>query len=203
MSEPLHFFARHGQTQANIQKIFRSRLDVPLDPKGEEEAHQAAEWLKERFPVDHIVTSPMQRAQATAAIYGQHLGIKPQVDGRLAPWDAGMLTGKERNAYTERVRDFYIQHPDRVIPGGESILQSEARMRDLLNVLPRVQGRVLLVTHGSGIKAADSVLSGKREPTGDSALVEPGGIVGIYQTGKGMALKPLFREADETARAAS
>lgn len=203
MSEPLHFLARHGQTQANIQNIFRSRLDVPLDPKGEEEAHQAAQWLKERFPVNHIVTSPMQRAQATAAIYGQHLGLQPQVDGRLAPWDAGMLTGRERTPYSERVRDFYIQHPDRPIPGGESIEQSEARMRDLLSVLPRVQGRVLLVTHGSGIKAADTVLSGKREPTGDSALVEPGGIVGIYHTGKGMALKPLFREAEQTARAAS
>jgi len=203
VSEPLHFLARHGQTQANIQNIFRSRLDVPLDPKGEEEAHQAAQWLKERFPVNHIVTSPMQRAQATAAIYGQHLGLQPQVDGRLAPWNAGKLTGMERTPYSERVRDFYIQHPDRPIPGGESIEQSEARMRDLLSVLPRVQGRVLLVTHGSGIKAADTVLSGKREPTGDSALVEPGGIVGIYQTGKGFGLKPLFREAEQTARAAS
>src|SRR6185437_14123685 len=164
VSEPLHFLARHGQTQANIQNIFRSRLDVPLDPKGEEEAHQAAQWLKERFPVNHIVTSPMQRAQATAAIYGQHLGLQPQVDGRLAPWNAGKLTGMERTPYSERVRDFYIQHPDRPIPGGESIEQSEARMRDLLSVLPRVQGRVLLVTHGSGIKAADTVLSGKREP---------------------------------------
>jgi len=195
--------ARHGQTQANIQNIFRSRLDVPLDPKGEEEAHQAAQWLKERFPVNHIVTSPMERAQATAAIYGQHLGLQPQVDGRLAPWNAGKLTGMERTPYSERVRDFYIQHPDRPIPGGESIEQSEARMRDLLSVLPRVQGRVLLVTHGSGIKAADTVLSGKREPTGDSALVEPGGIVGIYHTGKGFGLKPLFREAEQTARAAS
>src|SRR6185437_11018800 len=145
-----------------------------LDPKGEEEAHQAAQWLKERFPVNHIVTSPMQRAQATAAIYGQHLGLQPQVDGRLAPWNAGKLTGMERTPYSERVRDFYIQHPDRPIPAhmengkvmfpGESIEQSEARMRDLLSVLPRVQGRVLLVTHGSGIKAADTVLSGKREP---------------------------------------
>lgn len=196
MNAPLHFYARHGQTQANIQNIFRSRLDVPLDPKGEKEAQQAAEWLAQRYPVHLIVTSPMKRAIATAQIYGKRLGLTPQVDARLAPWDAGLLTGMPRTQRTEKIRDFYIQHPDMKIPGGESIQGSEDRARSLLQDVGRFHGSVLAVTHGSGIKAADTVLSGHREPTGDSALVEPGGIVGVFHDGKGFTMRPLFREAE-------
>ena len=196
MSEPVHLYARHGQTKANIQNVFRSRMDVPLDPKGEAEAHQAAVWLKQRYPVQLIISSPMQRAKQTAEIYGQHFGIQPQVDARLAPWDAGVLTGMPRTPKTEKMRDFYIQHADIVIPQGESIMQSENRAMSLLQDVAKFPGRVLMVTHGSGIKAADTVTSGHREPTGDSALVEPGGIVGVFHSGDKFELRPLFKGAE-------
>ena len=66
---------RHGESQWNLENRFTGWVDVPLSPKGEEEARQAGEKLKAagiRF--DLAFTSVLQRAIRTMEITLEILG---------------------------------------------------------------------------------------------------------------------------------
>jgi 2,3-bisphosphoglycerate-dependent phosphoglycerate mutase len=57
---------RHGQSKWNLENRFTGWVDVPLTPKGEEEAKAAGAWLKDKgFKFDRAFTSNLQRAQNT------------------------------------------------------------------------------------------------------------------------------------------
>lgn len=55
---------RHGESQWNLENRFTGWVDVPLSPKGEQEAKAAGEKLKS-FTFDKAFTSKLQRANAT------------------------------------------------------------------------------------------------------------------------------------------
>jgi 2,3-bisphosphoglycerate-dependent phosphoglycerate mutase len=58
---------RHGESQWNLENRFTGWVDVPLTPKGEEEARAAGEKLK-AFQFDCAFTSVLMRAQNTLRI---------------------------------------------------------------------------------------------------------------------------------------
>lgn len=171
-------------------------MNFPLDATGEKDAQELGTHIAQHYPVSLIVTSPMERAVKTAQIVAQHIGSPVEKDGRLLPWHAGLLTGKPRNPQSEAVRDFYVQHADTPVPGGESISHSEQRMKGILEAAMKhgASGKLpLLVTHGSGLKAAETLIRGRRTPTGDAAMVEPGGLAGVFRGEKGLEIRPLFK----------
>ena len=55
---------RHGQSQWNLENRFTGWVDVPLSPKGEDEARKAGEKLKGRR-IDEVFTSVLKRAIET------------------------------------------------------------------------------------------------------------------------------------------
>lgn len=65
---------RHGQTTANIDKVWHGSTDTPLTEQGEQQRHLlAAHFSKYMEKPDYIITSPLQRARLTAeAIAGNH-----------------------------------------------------------------------------------------------------------------------------------
>ena len=200
----LLLLARHGSSLGNEQKVFRSRLDFPLDPKGQQEAHELGVHIAQFVHPTLIVASPMQRASHTAQIIGQHLNAPMEQDSRLLPWHVGQLMGLKRTPQTEQQRDWYIKHANIPIPGGESIQQSEQRMHAFLTSAlnySRKGGLALAVAHGSAIKAAHTLITGHREPTGDAALVEPGGLAGVFATPQGLQIHGLFKQAPKEAKA--
>lgn len=196
MEQPLVLLARHGQTAGNQAHIFRSRMDFPLDEKGVQDAHELGTRIAQHYPVRLIASSPMSRALQTAQVLAQHTGASVEKDSRLLPWHAGLLTGTKRTPKSEAVRDFYVQNAEKAIPGGESIAQSEQRMHGVLKAAiahGQRKGLVLLATHGSGVKAAETLVKGQRRPTGDAAMIEPGGLAGIFQGPNGLEMRPLFK----------
>ena len=64
---PKLILVRHGESQWNLENRFTGWVDVPLSPKGEEEAKIAGEHLKD-FQIDKLYTSVLQRAINTAKI---------------------------------------------------------------------------------------------------------------------------------------
>ena len=58
---------RHGESQWNLENRFTGWVDIPLSPKGEEEATRAGEKLK-NFKFDKGFTSVLQRAIKTLEI---------------------------------------------------------------------------------------------------------------------------------------
>ena len=64
---------RHGESQWNLENRFTGWIDVPLSPKGEEEAKHAGVKLKD-FRFDLAFTSALKRAQDTLTLVLRELG---------------------------------------------------------------------------------------------------------------------------------
>ena len=64
---------RHGESQWNLENRFTGWVDVPLSPKGIEEAEQAGEKLR-GFAFDRAFTSVLARANKTLRIVLETVG---------------------------------------------------------------------------------------------------------------------------------
>ncbi len=64
---------RHGESQWNLENRFTGWTDVPLSPKGEQEAHEAGEKLKS-YRFDIAYTSVLKRAIDTLNIVLKIIG---------------------------------------------------------------------------------------------------------------------------------
>ncbi len=74
---------RHGEV-FNPEKVLYGRLPgYRLSETGEAMAQAAAEWFAERRPITHLVSSPLERAQQTAAPIAAALDLPVAVDERL------------------------------------------------------------------------------------------------------------------------
>lgn len=96
---------RHGQSIWNRDKKFTGWSDVPLSPKGEQEAEQAAFLLKQAgIGFDACFTSVLQRAAETARIVlsSMQFDIPVQRSWRLNERHYGALEGMNRWPATKR-----------------------------------------------------------------------------------------------------
>jgi len=93
---------RHGESQWNLENRFTGWVDVPLSPKGEQEAKAAAELLKS-YTFDKAFTSKLKRANNTLAYIleaSHQTGIPIDYDQALNERHYGALQGlnKEETA---------------------------------------------------------------------------------------------------------
>jgi len=194
---PTLVLLRHGQSQWNLENRFTGWVDVPLSPRGEEEARSAGEKLRGR-KIDKLYTSVLKRAIDTAEIALETARIGPlptERDAALNERMYGDLQGKNK---AEAAREF---GPDQVKlwrrsydvrpPGGESLADTAARVLPYWErrILPdlRAGKNVLVAAHGNSLRALVMHLDSlTREqvlqleiPTGDPLLYEigPGGEV--------------------------
>lgn len=111
-----------------------------------------------------IWTSPLERARETAEAIARRVGVGVEVAQELTEIDFGEWTGRsfeELNGDPEWHAWNALRSLHRP-PGGESMLEVQARILILLQRLQAVQRaeRVCLVTHGDLIKAALAHLLG-------------------------------------------
>lgn len=125
----LFFIGRHGETILNESNKYRGWSDGPdaqLDEDGIQSAHAQGQFLAslgQKFKI--IVSSPLGRAQHTAAIVAGYLDVeKIIIDPRLYPLNVGDLAGqpKEENPISP-----YLKDRSKKFPGGESVNMFEAR----------------------------------------------------------------------------
>jgi len=82
---------RHGESMWNKKNVFTGWVDVPLSKGGVDEALRAGERIKD-LPIDHIFTTPLIRASATAMlVMSVHSSGKTPVnphtgEGKMAEW---------------------------------------------------------------------------------------------------------------------
>jgi broad specificity phosphatase PhoE len=150
---------RHGETDYNAEGIFRGRMDVGLNEKGEQQATSLAEYLSTRR-VDVVYTSPLRRATRTAELIASRHGLQTRVVPGLIDLDCGEWQGLSRHEVKERYGELYAQWektPHLVrLPGGESLHEVRSRAvdfvhrvameneRDLVFVSHRVVNKVLI-----------------------------------------------------------
>ena len=146
---------RHGESLWNLENRFTGWIDVPLSPKGEEEARQAGEKLKAaglRF--DCAFTSVLERAIRTLEIVLDVLGqrdLPVEKDQALNERHYGDLQGLNKAETAQRFGDEQVllwrRSYDIAPPGGESLKDTAAR------TLPYFEAKILPL-----VKAGQSVL---------------------------------------------
>lgn len=194
---------RHGETEANANNQFRSRLDTALDEEGIKQAEKAAGYIKDNYKVRKIVASPLLRAVQTADIISESVSAPVTQDRGLISWHLGFLTGKDKDLF-EPVLGIYIDNPKEEIPDGESLDAFEQRGEDFFDKefhdkAVKENDVAVYVTHSSNIICLENLVQGNRDgrPETGQASVEPGGIVAVWMTDSGYEVEPVFGNKKE------
>jgi len=95
------YLARHGRTALNADDRLRGRSDPPLDRVGIAEAARLAQALAAKHPTV-VISSPLQRAVATARAIGEAARTAVVIDARLNDRDYGPWNGKPRTEVVRR-----------------------------------------------------------------------------------------------------
>jgi broad specificity phosphatase PhoE len=155
------YFVRHGQSEANLNKIIQGHLDSPLSEKGRKQAIELKEYLPKNF--DWVISSDLIRTIETAHLTS---GVKVDQISKFSEFreiNAGELEGKKATEINinpedhrlwlefneDRLHEKYGTEPinnfiERCVSKLESIIE-QAKSENL--------NKILLVTHGGVMKA--------------------------------------------------
>ena len=149
------YLLRHGESEANVRRVFSNgKLDLPLTPLGRDQAACAGCWLRGKG-VTHVYSAPLLRAQQTAGILAEQLGLEqPTVLDDLDEVRVGDLdTREDADAWAQYDVVFkgWLDGDDSArFPGGESFAQARARYESALKQIAgqHPNGTVVAATHG-------------------------------------------------------
>ncbi len=150
------YFARHGQTNLNKQKILQGHIDEPLNEVGVLQAIELAKTL-ESVKFDYIFCSPLKRAMATAEAVAKYQETNITPDSRIVELYIGEMQGKP---YTEENLIEYLKNPKAY--GGESLSELFERVKEFMVLLEKIKDKnILIVSHGGVFRALNYYLKGK------------------------------------------
>jgi broad specificity phosphatase PhoE len=149
------YLMRHGQSQANIERIFaNSNEGFPLTKEGIRQAEMAARYLRLKN-ISRIYSSPILRAMETSSIVSSELEIEATPMNEIREFHVGELEGKliegeASSAFLKLVRNWIGGKEDERIPEGESHRQVIGRFWKAMNTFVDEcpAGEVLAVSHG-------------------------------------------------------
>jgi broad specificity phosphatase PhoE len=157
-------FVRHGETEANRQRLALGRADPALTEHGEEQAEALAARLAS-LEVATVLASPLLRARQTAAPIAAAVGAQVVIDDRLIELDYGEWDGRSFPDLPPDALERWRNDPTFAPPGGESLRAVATRVADLCTEL--LDGpTVVAVSHVSPIKAAVTWALGASEELG-------------------------------------
>lgn len=147
------YLVRHGQTESNLTRRYQGASDSPLTALGQAQARRMGELLDRLVPDMsgwRMVSSPLGRAQQTAAIIREAMGgtLTPRLDPRVAEASMGSWDGLQIDELEAR-RPQDIPYPERYFqsPDGESFEVVWDRLSDWLGSVAQNE-KVILVSHG-------------------------------------------------------
>lgn len=151
------FFARHGESLANILHVISNRgLKYPLTQRGREQAAALAQKLESRS-ITHIYSSPVLRAIETAVIAANHLGVHYEVTEALREYDMGIMEERgDREAWNQwqQLFDDWSKHQlwQRRVEGGENFHDIQNRFIPFIEQLTdqhqKNDANILCIAHG-------------------------------------------------------
>jgi broad specificity phosphatase PhoE len=143
--------ARHGETDWNVEEIFRGRIDVELNETGVKQAELLAGYLRD-LRLTAIYSSPLKRALKTAELIASYHHLNIVVTDDLIDFDYGEWQGLSHQAVKDKHKELYakwLKKPHQVtMPAGESLDDVRRRAVGLVDkVIARHEGTVALVSH--------------------------------------------------------
>ena len=161
---PLFLFLRHGQAKNNVERILAGRTKgFPLTELGIQQAEQIGTFLKP-FNISKIYCSPIERAEHTAKIVANSIGLPCTVDERLTEIDMGSFSGMHYDEMLKKHGNvflkFYQGHPIVETNGIETFTNVKKRVLDMVDhcLKKHVGQTILLVTHMDPIKSMISTI---------------------------------------------
>jgi broad specificity phosphatase PhoE len=154
----LFYLIRHGESLYNAEGRIQGQSDVALSPLGLRQAAAIAEAFGDE-PLDAVFASPLRRAIETAEPIAARFGLPIRTDDRLMEIHAGIFQGllwaEIEAKFPDAARPWREQHPDFVIPGGESRRSLMVRGRAAFESIREMPfRRVAVVSHGGILAAA-------------------------------------------------
>ena len=154
---------RHGESQWNLENRFTGWVDVPLSPRGIQEAKDAGEKLR-RFTFDRAFTSVLARANETLRLVLEAIGqtaIPIEKDKALNERMYGELQGLNKDEtvkkYGEAQVKIWRRSYDVRPPGGESLKDTAERVLPYYErtIKPYLLNgdTILVAAHGNSLRA--------------------------------------------------
>ncbi len=159
------YLVRHGETNWNREQRLQGVLDVPLNEAGAAQARRLADRFAS-FQIACVVSSPLVRASATAAMLADACACPLQLEPRLREVDHGSWSGLTLPEIGRRfpllVRDDRLRPEAFDVSGGERLPGVHRRVSAVLaDLLPAHDGdSVLVVGHGVTLAVMWCVASG-------------------------------------------
>jgi probable phosphoglycerate mutase len=122
---------RHGETCWNKEGLVQGGdSDIKLNDTGLEQARKLAAFLKSE-PITAVISSPLQRAIATAEVIAKHHQLPVEIDQGLKELKVGELEGISISNLSTTFSQFLMQWwQDRgstKLPNGESLVELQQR----------------------------------------------------------------------------
>ncbi|HYM38151.1 MAG TPA: 2,3-bisphosphoglycerate-dependent phosphoglycerate mutase [Nitrospiraceae bacterium] len=154
---------RHGESQWNLENRFTGWVDVPLSPKGEQEARAAGQKLS-GTKFNRAYTSVLKRAIDTLAIVLEVIGqtgVPVEKDKALNERMYGELQGLNKaetaQKYGEQQVKIWRRSYDVSPPGGESLKDTADRVLPYYerHIRPQILAgqNILIAAHGNSLRA--------------------------------------------------
>ena len=155
------YFARHGQTDWNIQRKVQGTTDIPLNEYGIRQAQELCNNLEEKnLSFEKIYTSYQARALKTAQIIDEHFHTGYEIVQGLEEMNLGLFEGHTWDEilamYAEEHKLWMSNKRYNKTPNGESY---QMVMERLFKALDHILGQhdtssdknILIVSHGAVI----------------------------------------------------
>jgi probable phosphomutase (TIGR03848 family) len=146
---------RHGHTDAAGKRLTGWASGIHLNELGRREAAALPERL-DGVPVRAIYSSPLERCRETAAPLAKARGLPVRIRRRLIEVDYGDWTGRPiaQLRRTKLWRQVMLGPSGTRFPGGESLLEVQARAADEVRAIAEEHGGgvVVVVSHADVIR---------------------------------------------------
>jgi len=161
------FFARHGESEANVAQIISNR-DLPhhLTANGRHQAWDLANLLR-NSSLTRIYSSPIARAIETGGIVSRALNVECEIAEALREFDCGIYEGRGDaeawEAHDSLARAWFDdERLNARIEGGESFVDIRDRFVSWIGSLVQAHGETdasfLLISHGGTLRCVLPIL---------------------------------------------
>lgn len=156
---------RHGESEANNQKIFAGHMDTSLQKRGVEQAKLTAEFIANNYKVDKVYASDLKRAFVTGKTLAEKVGVEIIPEEGLREIDCPLWDGvkfDEMHFVDEEKYKMWIEDIGNAqTPGGESVADVGKRVYNTVKrIAEENHGKVIAIaSHGVAIRTLQSLVS--------------------------------------------
>ncbi len=146
---------RHGRTASNAEARLQGDSDIPLDEVGRLQAEQAGAYIRDRWDIDTVFTTSLQRSQQTAVLAGFSADILG-VDDRWREISFGEFEGRKVEEVAPDLGTRWRADINYKPEGGESLPSLHNRVAEVCAemTIRAADENILVVTHATPIKSA-------------------------------------------------